>query len=93
MTDAPDAPVALRAVVHGRVQGVGFRWATRERLVALGLDGVATNRPDGTVEVVATGPRSAVDRLLAWLRDGATPGHVTRVDVDQDVGPGASSTT
>lgn len=91
MTGAPGAPVALRVVVHGRVQGIGFRWATRERLVALGLDGVATNRRDGTVEVVVTGPRSAVDRLVAWLRDGPTPGHVTRVDVDQDAGPGASS--
>ncbi|ARU52484.1 hypothetical protein CBR64_14500 [Cellulosimicrobium cellulans] len=82
MTGAPDAPVVVRAVVHGRVQGVGFRWATRERLTVLGLDGAATNRPDGTVEVVATGPRDAVDRLVAWLRDGPTPGHVTRVDVD-----------
>ncbi|MFF2268981.1 acylphosphatase [Cellulosimicrobium cellulans] len=91
MTEGPDAPAALRAVVHGRVQGVGFRWATRERLVALGLDGAATNRPDGTVEVVATGPRSGVDQLVAWLRDGPTPGHVTRVDVDQDGGPGSSS--
>ncbi|QJW37421.1 acylphosphatase [Cellulosimicrobium protaetiae] len=86
MTTAPDAPVALRAVVHGRVQGVGFRWATRERLAALGLDGAATNRPDGTVEVVATGPRGAVDRLVAWLREGTTPGHVTRVDVDAGAG-------
>lgn len=91
MTESPDAPVALRAVVHGRVQGVGFRWATRERLVALGLDGAATNRPDGTVEVVVAGPRSAVDRLVAWLRDGPTPGHVTRVDVDLGAGPGAWS--
>ncbi len=86
MTGPPDAPVVVRAVVHGRVQGVGFRWATRERLTELGLDGAATNRPDGTVEVVATGPPDAVDRLVAWLRDGPTPGHVTRVDVDARTG-------
>lgn len=86
MTGSPDAPVVVRAVVHGRVQGVGFRWATRERLTVLGLDGAATNRPDGTVEVVATGPPDAVDRLVAWLRDGPTPGHVTRVDVDARAG-------
>jgi len=71
----------VRAVVHGQVQGVGFRWATRERLDALGLDGRASNRADGTVEVVASGPSDAVDALVAWLRDGPTPGHVTRVDV------------
>lgn len=71
----------MRVVVHGRVQGVGFRWATRERLAALGVEGEATNRADGTVEVVASGPPDAVDALVAWLRDGPTPGRVTRVDV------------
>jgi acylphosphatase len=72
---------SVRAVVHGHVQGVGFRVATRDRLAALGLDGTATNLPDGTVEVVAAGPRDAVDRLVGWLRDGPTPGRVARVDV------------
>lgn len=77
----PDRAGGLRAVVHGHVQGVGFRWATRRRLGALGLDGSATNLPDGTVEVVAQGPPGALDDLVAWLRDGPTPGRVTGVDV------------
>jgi len=76
----------VRAVVHGRVQGVGFRWATRERLGALGLDGTATNLPDGTVEVTASGAPEVVGRLVSWLRDGPTPGRVTRVDVDTSPG-------
>ncbi|WP_069388069.1 acylphosphatase [Cellulosimicrobium cellulans] len=71
----------LRALVHGRVQGVGFRAATRAHLALLGLDGTATNLPDGTVEVVASGPADALDRLAAWLEDGTTPGRVTWVDV------------
>ncbi|MGO1295422.1 MAG: acylphosphatase, partial [Cellulosimicrobium funkei] len=45
--------------------------------------GTATNRPDGTVEVVASGAPDAVDRLVAWLRDGPTPGDVTHVDVER----------
>jgi acylphosphatase len=90
VTEAPDAPVALRAVVHGRVQGVGFRWATRERLAVLGLEGTATNLPDGTVEVTASGPPDAVERLVAWLREGRTPGHVARVDVARDADPPTS---
>ncbi|MBN0040431.1 acylphosphatase [Cellulosimicrobium cellulans] len=89
MSGASDAPAGVRAVVHGRVQGVGFRWATRDRLAVLGLEGTATNLPDGTVEVVATGADDAVERLVAWLRDGPTPGRVTRVDVDRDAGPAA----
>ncbi|WP_454041147.1 acylphosphatase [Cellulosimicrobium sp. Marseille-Q8652] len=71
----------VRVVVHGHVQGVGFRWATRRRLGELGLDGTATNLADGTVEVVASGTARALDDLVDWLRDGATPGRVTGVDV------------
>ncbi|WP_251153168.1 acylphosphatase [Cellulosimicrobium sp. Marseille-Q4280] len=79
----PDRASGLRAVVHGHVQGVGFRWATRQRLGALGLDGAATNLPDGTVEVVAAGPPTALEELVGWLRDGPTPGRVTGVDVSR----------
>ncbi|MBD5786941.1 acylphosphatase [Cellulosimicrobium terreum] len=79
--------------MHGHVQGVGFRWATRARLAELGLDGAATNRDDGTVEVVASGDQDALDELARWLRGGGTPGRVTGVDVPGDAdrrrGPGA----
>jgi len=69
----------LVAVVHGQVQGVGFRWWTRRRAVELGLTGHARNLPDGRVEVLADGPRQACQRLLDLLRAGATPGRVERV--------------
>lgn len=72
--------VRLTAWVHGRVQGVGFRWWTRSRALELGLVGSASNLPDGRVEVVAEGPRTACERLLALLRDTAdTPGVVSTV--------------
>jgi acylphosphatase len=57
----------LTAWVSGRVQGVGFRWWTRCRALALGLAGSATNRADGRVEVVAEGDREACERLLDLL--------------------------
>ncbi|WP_305091987.1 acylphosphatase [Prescottella sp. R16] len=72
----------LTAWVHGRVQGVGFRWWTRARALELGLVGHATNQADGRVLVIAEGPRGQLDRLLALLRSGETPGTVTLV-VDQ----------
>jgi acylphosphatase len=65
--------------VHGQVQGVGFRWWTRARALALGLAGSARNLPDGRVEVVAEGPRPACVALLAALRSGDTPGLVDTV--------------
>jgi acylphosphatase len=78
----PDPDVRLTAWVHGRVQGVGFRWWTRSRALELGLTGYAANRPDGRVHVVAQGPRDACERLLQLLQDGKTPGHVDKVVAD-----------
>ncbi len=78
-------PVRLGAWVHGRVQGVGFRWWTRARALELGLTGYARNTADGRVHVVAEGPRENCEKLLALLRSGTTPG---RVDlVVEDWGP------
>lgn len=71
---------AVRVLVHGHVQGVGFRWATTRHAAALGLSCDAQNLPDGTVLVTASGEASALGGLLDWLRGGRTPGHVTRVD-------------
>ena len=79
----PDAPqVRLTAWVHGRVQGVGFRWWTRSRALELGLTGYAKNQPDGRVLVVAQGPRYACEDLLTLLRGDATPGQVDNVISD-----------
>ncbi|EGD55634.1 acylphosphatase [Gordonia neofelifaecis] len=69
----------LTAWVHGRVQGVGFRWWTRSRALELGLVGYASNQQDGRVLVVAEGPRDSLDALLAALRSGDTPGRVDLV--------------
>lgn len=71
--------VRLTAWVHGRVQGVGFRWWTRSRALELGLTGYAANHPDGRVLVVAQGSRDACEQLLQLLRGGETPGHVDTV--------------
>ncbi|MDL9944711.1 acylphosphatase [Gordonia sp. ABSL11-1] len=71
--------VRLTAHVHGRVQGVGFRWWTRARALELGLVGHAANLSDGRVLVVAEGPRDKVQALLGALRSGETPGSVDLV--------------
>jgi len=73
-------PARLTAWVHGRVQGVGFRWWTRARALELGLVGTASNLADGRVEVVAEGPRPACEQLLAALQSEQTPGSVRHVE-------------
>ena len=79
-------PVARRAVVHGRVQGVFYRDTVRRAAQQLGVAGWAANRADGTVEVWLEGEPDAVDSMLRVLRDGPPRAQVGRIDVD-DVEP------
>ncbi|CAN5234787.1 acylphosphatase [soil metagenome] len=60
----------VRAVVSGRVQGVGFRFSTRAEARRLGVLGFVRNLPDGTVEAEVQGEESAVGAMLAWLEHG-----------------------
>ena len=76
-------------LVEGRVQGVGFRAATRRRARQLGLRGVAENLPDGRVRVIAVGTAEALDELAAWLRRGPPGARVDAARV-RDVEPTAS---
>lgn len=73
---------AVRAVVRGGVQGVGFREATVRRAQRLGVLGWVRNEDDGTVRVHAEGPGAAVDELLGFLADGPRAARVADVDVE-----------
>jgi len=78
----------LDAVVHGRVQGVGFRMFVRDSARGLGLVGWVANEARGTVRCVAEGPRDRLDRLLAALRDGPRGASVERVDAEHSPATG-----
>ncbi len=73
--------VARRLVIHGRVQGVGYRWAMVEAAGAVDAAGWVRNRRDGTVEAFVQGDPPAVDAVIAWCRRGPPQARVTAVDV------------
>jgi bifunctional non-homologous end joining protein LigD len=75
-----DSLEAFRVVVHGRVQGVGFRDSVRRRAHDLGLVGWVRNRPEGTVEVHAEGPPEQLGVLLDYLRVGPRGAAVVEVE-------------
>jgi acylphosphatase len=70
-----------RVVVQGHVQGVFFRETTRRRALAAGVTGWVRNVPDGNVEAVFEGERDAVERLVAFVREGPRGARVDWVDV------------
>ena len=71
---------AVRYIVRGRVQGVGFRWFVMREAARLDLAGYVRNRPDGTVEVVAQGAVAALASLESALRHGPPAARVDGVD-------------
>lgn len=67
--------------VRGRVQGVWYRASAADEARRLGLAGTVRNLPDGSVELVATGPREAIERLAAWCRRGPPAARVESVEL------------
>jgi acylphosphatase len=79
--DARPATSRVAAVVHGVVQGVGFRWFVQQMATRLDLVGWTANRPDGSVEVVVEGPSDDVEAFVEALHSGPPGALVSHVDV------------
>ncbi|HEX6711849.1 MAG TPA: DNA polymerase ligase N-terminal domain-containing protein [Thermoleophilaceae bacterium] len=73
---------AIRAVVRGDVQGVGFRDATVARARELGVHGWVRHGDDGAVALHAEGERAAVEELTAFLHDGPPGARVEAVETE-----------
>lgn len=71
--------IRAHLIIEGRVQGVFFRDSTRREAIELGLCGWVKNRFDGSVEVVAEGPKEKVETLIAWCHHGPPIARVTKV--------------
>lgn len=78
MNDQAHARLSLR--IRGRVQGVGYRAATRKQARALGLRGWVRNEQDGSVTVVAEGPREALVALRRFCDEGPPFARVDQVE-------------
>lgn len=73
--------VARQLLIHGRVQGVGFRQSLQASATAAGLDGWVRNRRDGTVEAVLSGDDARVQAVIDWTYQGPGLAKVVHVDI------------
>ena len=66
----PSTPALNRRTAHfsGRVQGVGFRYTTRNIALRYDVHGYVRNLPDGRVELVMEGPDSEMEQVIEELR-------------------------
>ena len=78
----------VHLVIHGRVQGVGFRAFVSHRAREHGVRGEVRNLPDGAVEVVAEGDPETLGAFVAQVREG--PAHARIESVELREGEGAA---
>ncbi|GER14578.1 acylphosphatase [Variovorax boronicumulans] len=79
----PHATITRHLVVHGLVQGVGYRWSMVQAAQRLGVRGWVRNRRDGKVEALVAGKADAVEALVHWARQGPAGARVEAVDVSE----------
>lgn len=83
---------SVRLIIHGRVQGVGYRAWFAETARTEGLAGWVRNRRDGTVEALICGAPDRVDHVIAIARKGPTEASVRDV-ATTDAEPEANLTS
>lgn len=80
MTARSEGRRCRRLVIHGRVQGVGYRAAFAAEAERLGLIGWVRNRHEGTVEALVAGDAPAVEAISAWARNGPPLARVEAIE-------------
>ena len=65
-----DSPLAVKVLITGRVQGVGFRYFVQRRARQYGLHGYVRNLPEGGVEAFASGERALLEAFLQDVKQG-----------------------
>ena len=78
--------VTKHVIVHGRVQGVGYRASTQIEAQRLGVTGWVRNRRDGTVEAALHGGLEEVEKMLDWMRRGPPAARVLRLEINDSSG-------
>ena len=71
--------VRVKLLITGEVQGVFFRASALEQAQSLRITGWVQNLPDGTVELVAEGPRYALLEMCEWCKQGPPDAKVSEV--------------
>ena len=78
----------VHVTIHGRVQGVGFRYFIEKNAIERALDGWVRNREDGAVEAVVAGPPAALQEMVRWAQQGPPRASVETVEATPADDPG-----
>ncbi|MDY7020629.1 MAG: acylphosphatase [Cyanobacteriota bacterium] len=78
------SPQRVRVLISGRVQGVGFRYSTREAALERNIKGWVRNLPSGQVEAVFEGHSAQIESMIAWCHQGPPAAVVREVTVQPE---------
>jgi acylphosphatase len=73
----------LNIRVHGKVQGVVFRWSAQKEAEKLGLTGFAKNEADGSVYIEAEGEEKVIEQFLKWCKNGPEMAVVSKLETEE----------
>lgn len=75
----------VRVIVEGLVQGVGFRYTTKQVADRIGVFGIVRNENDGTVYIEANGETTKIADFIEAIRKSPSPSaNVEHVTVEED---------
>ena len=80
----------VHVIIHGEVQGVGYRYTLRLVATERGASGWVRNRADGTVEAEVEGTSEVVDTVLGWMAEGPPGSRVEAAEVTDAVPTGST---
>jgi acylphosphatase len=69
--------------IHGKVQGVGYRFYATRIARRMGLKGSIENLRDGTVEALVQGDPKTIDEFIEELREGPRFAEVTTIEQER----------
>jgi acylphosphatase len=76
-----------RVIFEGRVQGVGFRYTTKDLAKGYDVLGTVKNLPDGTVELIIAGETKEVAEFLRDLREDSVVAHHIKGVMEEEIDP------
>jgi acylphosphatase len=72
---------AVKVIIYGKVQGVGFRNFVFLHAKRLNIKGYVKNNPDGTVEAVFEGDEDTINRMIELCKKGPERARVDKIDI------------
>lgn len=74
----------VHLIISGEVQGVSFRYYTKEHADNLGVKGYVRNLPEGKLGVVIEGEKDAVNKLVEWCKKGPSSANVNNIEIKEE---------